>query len=762
MREFVKVSASRLATALVFTFAVSVLSFMPVFAASEAYAAGTTLYSWGVNANGQLGLGHQENRNTPQRVGEADNWVSVSSAIGGTVAINTEGHLYGWGAAWNAAQMGQGANPSPGTGLILEPTRIGTADNWVEVHISGTHFSALNDQGQIYNWGVNGIGQLGQGHLANINVPTRLGDRSNWVQLNNNPLAGIAINDLGHLYTWGNNGGGVLGIGTEGGNYEPQRVGTESNWAYVMGVGGGEGSNFLAINDQGELFGWGAGQQNLHGQGAGISAVSVPTQIGTASNWTAMAGGNFAAYALNSNGELYSWGGTGAGNLATLGRPVTAANPADVPTRIEGRNDWMAIGGGAQHGMAITAGLEVYVWGLNASGQLGLGDPNTSRFEPTFLLQSYGFAGFSQSGAGHMSMALIRTEPIPLPLTKVLQMPQGTDIPGDPTFEFYFTPATIAGSSSFPGPAVTGNPLEVGLSSITTTTTAGTTTVTGEIDLWNILNNLTFPHAGIFVWEVHEVAQSSSVNAGGTGHTMTYSTARFQIQAEVDVTNNIREMYVFPMTYSEGTWTAGTAKQGYMEFVNTLIYIPLEDTPANLTVSKTITGELANLTQLFDFTLTLTPHVLAPLPDNISVRIVGPGNTVVDRAITRTGNVFTFSLTNQETFEITNLPAGTAFAVTEAAAQSFLPSVRAYAGGELIHSATGTVNTALTANHADQRVAETGRNAADFTNAHQHVPVTGLTIAGISVFVIAALVIFGIVALMASRRRRAIEAIQIH
>ena len=104
-------------------------------------------------------------------------------------------------------------------------------------------------------------------------------------------------------------------------------------------------------------------------------------------------------------------------------------------------------------------------------------------------------------------------------------------------------------------------------------------------------------------------------------------------------------------------------KADNLEFINTLTYIPLTGSPANLLVTKQVTGDRANLTQLFDFTLTLTPHTLAPLPETITTRIVGTGDITVDRPVTRTGNVFTFQLLYNERLELFYLLAGTTFAV---------------------------------------------------------------------------------------------------
>ena len=754
---------------------VATFCLMAVLGAGEAQAflgqEGSPMYAWGNNLNGQLGQGTsgtENNSNVPLRVGVATNWVHVSTAAGGAVAVNTEGHLYTWGQARNAPQMGHGG--TGGSDLLTRPTRVGTGSDWAAVSFSGTSVLALTTDGRLYGWGTNLLGQLGVGDTDPRYVPTRVGDRTDWAQISNAgtgaataQTGAMGVTTGGLMFSWGTNANGRLGLGVTGGaaRLTPQQVGTETNWK--LSRAGANAS--YAINQDGELFAMGSNAQGRLGLGFVSASVNTPTRVGTADNWVdiALQLNHGVVAALTSDGEIFTWSGTVAAEVNHLGRAANAAAPANLPNRLDNRTDWIGIGGGNQHTLAMTEGFELYAWGTNTLGQLGIGrsSPNNIETRPAFVLQTFGLRGFSQTGAGSHSMALFWTDPPPLPLIKTLQMPQGITLPEDLSFDFYFTPVDLDSPSFFPGPPIAGNPLNVTVESTPTATAGSVFTSAGDLNLWDTIYNVTFPHGGVFVWNVHEGAESSGVNALGTGYNMSYDTGRFQIQVDVDAAGNIREVFLFPLVYSAGSWTTGT-KQGYIEFVNTLTYTPLPDSPANLVVTKHVVGDRANLTQLYDFTLTLTPHALAPLPGTVSARIVGPGDTVVDRPTTRDGNVFTFQLLYNERLEVFYLPVGTTFAVTEGAAQSFLPSFRTYSGGTLVHSATGSTNTALTADHAGQVVAQQGRNAADFVNTHQFVPLTGLSIAGISVLVIAALLVFGVAALIASRRRKNIEYFAMH
>ncbi|MCL2438735.1 MAG: hypothetical protein FWC99_06645, partial [Coriobacteriia bacterium] len=381
----------------------TVISLMPVFGgtmpeAEATFAAngGMPMYSWGNNLNGRLGLGNEgtdTNRNTPQRIGNEANWVFAATAGMGSFAVNSDGELFGWGNGWNQANMGQGANPSPGTGNILEPTKIGTADNWVQVSARSSAVAAINSNGELFRWGTLG----GTNH-----VPTRIGIATNWEDfaVSNSSLA--AINSLGQLHM------GSSGL---------SRVGDRSDWTVITADAG----TFRGVTESGQLW--------------NISAAGVVTQIGTASNWVDVRTTGSASAAINEDGELWTWG---SGQIG--GRPVNAENPSHLPGKVLGTADnWVSLHGGTNHFLAFNEDGELWGWGSNESGQLGDGT-FTARVAPTFILQTYGF-NTAARGGGIQSIMFLRTTPAEGEslLTKSLQMPEGTPIPSL-DFEFTFTP----------------------------------------------------------------------------------------------------------------------------------------------------------------------------------------------------------------------------------------------------------------------------------------------------------------------------------
>ena len=84
-----------------------------------------TLWAWGENTSGELGLNDTTNRNAPTQMGTDTNWVSVISGEDHTIAIKNDGTLWGWGRNYFGA-AGNGSFDS-GTGFftpVLVPTQI--------------------------------------------------------------------------------------------------------------------------------------------------------------------------------------------------------------------------------------------------------------------------------------------------------------------------------------------------------------------------------------------------------------------------------------------------------------------------------------------------------------------------------------------------------------------------------------------------------------------------------------------------------------
>ena len=141
----------------------------------------------------------------------------------------------------------------------------------------------------------------------------------------------------------------------------------------------------LALRADGTLWAWGRNDDGQHGLGDTIERHS-PTQVGTATDWSAVAGG-FHTMALRADGTLWAWGDNSLGGLGvgtSTGPQMCPGGNAcsTIPAQVGTASNWSAVATGSFHTVALCSDGALWAWGYNLFGQLGLGDTN-DRNTPT-------------------------------------------------------------------------------------------------------------------------------------------------------------------------------------------------------------------------------------------------------------------------------------------------------------------------------------------------------------------------------------------
>ena len=254
--------------------------------------------------------------------------ISPSSSDGHLVAIKEDGTLWTWGRN-NNGQLGLGYISDDTIEDTENPIQIGVSDNWEKIY-SGPGFTfAINSIGELYGWGDNTSGILGLGGTISEYQPTKIGDKTwrsisigNVSSVNESMITVFAIDTDGTLWGWGDNSNKKLVDGGDAFIYEPVQLDTDTDW-YDIACGE---AFVIAIKDlDKKLYGW--GYTGPDGELLAILTPNTPIDIDTysisnkkflseVSGWPARTGwekvscGYNFTFAINSNenSKLYCWG----------------------------------------------------------------------------------------------------------------------------------------------------------------------------------------------------------------------------------------------------------------------------------------------------------------------------------------------------------------------------------------------------------------------------------------------------------------------
>eukprot|EP00741_Cyanophora_paradoxa_P003473 tig00000711_g3373.t1 len=235
------------------------------------------------------------------------------------------------------------------------------------------HTVAVTENGDVYSWGRGDSGQLGHNDFRHLSVPRLLlapplQRKSRMVACGTSHT--LVLADNGEVYAFGNNEQGQLGVGVG-----EARVKSPAHVEVLKGKGTRQIAcgdlHSIALTTVGEVFAWGANDYGQLGHG-GAQGEALPRRVEALSgiNVTQIACGDNHSMALSDTGELYAWG---RGTYGALGLGTDGEKRTPQPIRLLRKKGVRDVACGADHTVVVTYQGEVYAWGRNMYGQLGLG-----------------------------------------------------------------------------------------------------------------------------------------------------------------------------------------------------------------------------------------------------------------------------------------------------------------------------------------------------------------------------------------------------
>ncbi len=321
-----------------------------------------TLWCWGQNREGQLGVGDEVDRSTPTQAGSATDWVTVAVDSHHSCGIRADGTLWCWG------------RPVGSSIDATTPEQVGSEADWQAVAVAESHTCGIRAGGTLWCWGLNLSRQLGLGDvLPSVEEPTQVGSATDWQSVSAGRTFTCGIRAGGTLWCWGDNTAGQLGLGDAMVRNMPAQVGPGSSWLLVAAGH----DHTCGIRMDGSLWCWGdntAGQLGL----GDTMARDVPTPVGTMNDWASVTVGSAHGCAVRADDSLWCWGASFAGQTG-LGR---RGGGTSTPTQVGSACDWQTVVAGWAYTCGIHRAGRLDCWGVNEAAQLGLGATSPAEATP--------------------------------------------------------------------------------------------------------------------------------------------------------------------------------------------------------------------------------------------------------------------------------------------------------------------------------------------------------------------------------------------
>jgi alpha-tubulin suppressor-like RCC1 family protein len=356
-----------------------------------ALSSAKTLYCWGTNHYGQLLNGTTVPRYTPTPINlrgvlGAGQIVQFATGNGTTCVLDNLSNVYCWG---------YGGQGQLGNGLYLNahgPVRVAfTSDRTGSiVQLTGTgatSFCALTSTSQVWCWGGNVYGQLGDNKTINSDVPvlveqpTSVGSTA-IVDVAGRDQTFCELTSTGKAYCWGFGLAGALGNNTSRNALTPSAVTSSGALSGKQLVSIAPATDHTcALDSQANVYCWGSNRNGTDGldlpNGATHSSSwrLTPQYVGGMSGLQAngIASSYSESCSTTATGKLYCWGAEPLGDGLSSGIqivPTLVSDPAIASKTV------IAVSAGDLGTCAIIRDGSLYCWGQNTTGVVGDGTAN--------------------------------------------------------------------------------------------------------------------------------------------------------------------------------------------------------------------------------------------------------------------------------------------------------------------------------------------------------------------------------------------------
>jgi len=356
-----------------------------------------SVFVWGFNGGGRLGAGTNTNSNVPVAVDTSGvlagrDIVQISAGGHSSLALDSYGNIFAWGSNW-FGELGNGVGTgSSNVPVAVDMSGVLAGRDIIQVETAGNSSLALDSDGNVFAWGIGTNGRLGNGTNTNSNVPVAVNVSGalagrDIVQISVSNSHSLALDSDGNVFAWGGNESGQLGNGTNANSSVPVAVD-------MSGVLAGRdiihveaaGNSSLALDSDGNVFAWGSRLGNGTNTNSNVPVAVDTSGVLAGRDIVQISASGSHSLALDSEGNVFAWGSNTSGQLGngtnTSSNVPVAVNMSGV---LAGR-DIIQVEAGDSHSLALDSDGNVFAWGTNGvGGMLGNGGgTNTGSNVPIF------------------------------------------------------------------------------------------------------------------------------------------------------------------------------------------------------------------------------------------------------------------------------------------------------------------------------------------------------------------------------------------
>jgi alpha-tubulin suppressor-like RCC1 family protein len=299
-----------------------------------------------------------------------------------TCGLTGGGQLYCWGSN-GFGQLGDNSTQNHAT-----PTLVAGGLLFRQVNAGTFHTCAVTTGNRVYCWGANFDGALGDGTTVQTRlapVPVAGGRAFRQVSAGSNRTCALTTSTTNKIYCWGS---GFLGNGSSNGNTTPQLLSGARTYRQVS-VGG---QHTCAVSTTNQVLCWGRNNYGQLGSGAASTFIAVnPVAVAGTFQYLQVSAGGIHTCAVTKTNKAYCWG---YGRDGEIGDGKT--NLRFTPRAVAGGLSFERVSAGGEHSCGETTGNRGYCWGANGNAQLGDGT-FAQRLTPTAVT---GGLFFNQVDAG--------------------------------------------------------------------------------------------------------------------------------------------------------------------------------------------------------------------------------------------------------------------------------------------------------------------------------------------------------------------------